>query len=211
MNDQLPNDQRQLEKATTRQPLSNGSGTTDINMLAARQAWLAMGKAAEAVGREGLNQDALLASLQSELLKATPAYSQQSTEPKPTEAAPEVDWSWAAVGIAAAVLIAATIVGAVSQRQAVMPDPGTIVQPMPPQPRTTNPEEVTQPEFAPERSIAEAESPATSSWTDLDEQIQTTYTALQELSQQRSGVDQSLTDFDTQLKQLSADLAGESL
>lgn len=208
MNDQLPTDQRQLEKATTRQPLSNGSGSTDLNLLAARQAWLAMGKAAEAAGREGLNQDALLASLQSELLKTLP-------EPQPAETAPQVDWSWAAVGIAAVVLIAATVVGALSQRQEAIPKAGTptIAQPvpLPPEAEPSNPEEVVTPEASPAQSLAGGESPAASSWTDLDERIQTTYTALQQLGQRPSGVDQSLTDFDTQLKQLSADIAGESL
>lgn len=206
MNDQLPHDQRQLEKATTRQPLSNGSGSTDLNMLAARQAWLAMGKAAEAAGRDGLDQNALLASLQNELLKTT-------SEPAPAETAPQVDWSWAAVGIAAAVLITATIVGAISQRnQPAIPNQETIAQPVPfpPEMEPSNPEEVT-PDMDPEPSLAGAESPATSSWTDLDDRIQTTYTALQQLGQRQSGVDQSLTDFDTQLKQLSADLADESL
>lgn len=197
MNDQLATDQRQLEKATQRQPLSNGSGTTDLNLLAARQAWLAMGKAAEAAGREGLDEQALLASLQSQLLKTQP-------EPKPAETAPQVDWSWAAVGLAAAVLIAATIFGAL-QRPEVIPNHivPTIAQPAPsPEP---------EPQSIVKAESVKTESTPDGSWTDLDDAIQTTYTALQQLSQQRSGVDQSLNDFDTQLKQLSADIAGESL
>ena len=202
MNDQLPIDQRQLEKATHRQLLSNGSGTTDLNLLAARQAWLAMGKSAEAAGREGLDEQALLASLQSQLLTT-------QSESKPAETAAQVDWSWAAVGLAAAVLIAATIVGALSQRPEVIPNPATpnIAQPAP-LPEPVNPEEVAP---QPEEALVKTESTPDGSWTDLDDAIQTTYTALQQLGQQRSGVDQSLNDFDTQLKQLSADIAGESL
>jgi hypothetical protein len=211
MNDQLPTDQRQLEKATQRQPLSS-SGATDLNVLAARQAWLAMGKAAEGAGRDGLNEQALLASLQSQLLKTQP-------EPKPAETPRQVDWSWAAVAIAATVLVAATIIGARSQRPDSSPNPGpsTIAQPAPspPEPVPNNPEDVPPPEVAPAGALVGLEpavsTPATSTWTDLDEAIESTYVALQKLGQQRSGVDQSLTDFDTQLKQLSADIAGESL
>lgn len=209
MNDQLPTDQRQLERATTRQPLSSGSGSTDLNMLAARQAWLAMGKAAEASGREGLNQDALLASLQNQLIKTQP-------EPKSAEAVSQVDWSWAAVGIAAAVLLAATVVGALSQRPEVTPNPAvpSIAQPAPPKSEFTNPEEF-KPE--PQQAIVEVESPSSSgagrasSWSDIDDEIKTVYINLQKIGTSTNAVDQSLTDFDSQLKQLSADIAGESL
>jgi hypothetical protein len=207
MNDQHSNDRRQLEKATQRQPLSSGSGLADVNLLASRQAWLALGEAVEAAGREGLNQDALLASLQNELLK-TPSESSSA------DAAPQVDWSWAVLGLVAVLLVAATIVGALSQRQEEVPGLHTIVQPEIVQPKTpvngdsVPPGETPQPELTPEQSLVET---GNSSWTDIDEDIQTTYAALQQLGQRPSDVDQSLTDFDTQLKRFSADIAEEPL
>ncbi len=114
MNDQLPTDQRQLELVTSRK--LSGSSVVDQGELATRESWLALGKAVESAGRKGLDEQALLVSLQNELLNSPPD-SQAADQPQ------HADWSWAAVGVAAAVLIAATIVGAVSQRSANIPVP----------------------------------------------------------------------------------------
>jgi hypothetical protein len=206
MNDHLPTDQRELEKATLRQLPLNGSGLHEVNAVAARKAWLAMGAAVEANGREGLNQQALLASLQAELVKKQPEDN--------GDHARQVDWSWAAVAIAASILLAATMIGVISQRTEKVPSiaPGPqLVQPSPPKapsrPNVVPPDSL---DPATNQSLVAATA-ATDSWNDLDEAINTTYTALQQMSRQQSDVDQSLTDFDTQLKQLSADIAGESL
>lgn len=219
MNDQLPTDQRQLENATSRKLHTNGNGNgSGAHDVAARRAWLSLGAAVEANGRDGLNEQALLASLQAELITSQPA----SEELDPAR---QVDWSWAAVIIAATVMLAATIVGVISQRQEKVPgaNPGQqLVQPGS-LPRVPGPQPVVPREVQPVRPSdvpVESVTPATekaivatepSSWNDLDEAIHTTYTALQKLSNPPSGVDRSLTDFDTQLKQLSADIAGESL
>lgn len=206
MNDHLPTDQRELEKTTLRQLPLNGSGLNEVNAIAARKAWLALGAAVEAKGREGLNQQALLASLQAELVKKQPVEN--------GDHARQVDWSWAAVVIAASILLAATIIGVISQRAEKIPSiaPGPqLVQPSPPKAPSRSdalPPESLDP---PTNQLLVAATPATNSWNDLDEAINTTYTALQQMSAQQSAVDQSLTDFDAQLKQLSADIAGESL
>jgi hypothetical protein len=191
MTDQHPLDERGLELATSQQlPASNG---IDPAIKAARKDWLALGAAAEQLGRTGFNEQELLAALQSELL-VTPVQPVEDTK------ANSFDWSWIAVGLAASVLIAATIMGALSQRQAPipgLPGPSQLAQPKQPAPA------------APQ--LVQSQEPEAASWNDLDEAINTTYTALQSLANERRGVDQSLTDFDTQLKQLSADIAGESL
>jgi|GEM_PF-4683095 len=199
MNDHLPTDQRELEHATSRKPRSSSSGANSLNELAARQAWLKLGAAVEASGQNGLDQQALLASLQAELIKQP----EQTTAPD----APQVDWSWAAVVIAASILIVATAIGVISQQRDPLPG-------VAPAPQVAQPAPQPQRQPAPEVSESPAivsTTPEANSWTDLDDAINTTYTALQELSTQQSGVDRSLTDFDTQLKQLSADIAGESL
>lgn len=203
MNDHLPTDQRELERTTSRQLPPNGSGLNEVNAIASRKAWLSLGAAVEAEGREGLNQQALLASLQAELVKKQPLENADSTR--------QVDWSWAAVVIAASILLAATVIGVISQRAEKIPSivPGPqFVQPVPPK-TPAQPNEL--PSESPGNQALVATTPETNSWNDLDEAINTTYTALQQMSVQQSGVDQSLTDFDTQLKQLSADIAGESL
>jgi hypothetical protein len=195
MNEHLP-DQRDLENATSKKPrsASSGSGVQDV---AARQAWMKLGAAVEASGASGLDQDALLASLQAELI-AQPE--------KPAEEANQVDWSWAAVVIAATVLIVATAIGVISQQTEKIPSIGPapqIAQPTPPRGSVESPEN---------QAIVSTETKTEpNSWTDLDDAINTTYTALQQMSSQQSGFDRSLTDFDSQLKQLSADIAGESL
>jgi hypothetical protein len=201
MNDYLPTDQRELEKTTSRQLPLNGSGLHEVNAIAARKAWLQLGAAVEAKGRDGLNQQALLASLRAELVNKQPLE-------EASENGRQVDWSWAAVVIAASILLAATIIGVISQRSEKIPS-------FVPGPQLAQPKVPTQPNKVPAespatRAVVEA-TPATNSWNDLDEAINTTYTALQQMSVQQSGVDQSLTDFDSQLKQLSADIAGESL
>jgi hypothetical protein len=206
MNDHLPTDQRELEKTTLRQLPLNGSGLNEVNAIAARQAWLALGAAVEAKGREGFNSQALLASLQAELVKKQPVEN--------GDHARQVDWSWAAVAIAASLLLAATIIGVISQRTEKIPSivPGPqLVQPSPPIVPSRPSDLPPEPLDPPTNPSLVAASPATNSWNDLDEAINTTYTALQQMSVQQSGVDQSLTDFDTQLKQLSADIADESL
>jgi len=203
MTDQHPLDQRGLEFATSQQlPASNG---IDPVLKAARNDWLAIGSAAEQLGRSGLNEQELLASLQSELL-VTPAQPVQAAKAK------SFDWSWIPVGLAASALIGATIMGALSQRQAPLPGlpaPSQLAkpdnQPAPsPQQLEPAPQIVQSP-------VPESTNTTTDSWNDLDEAINTTYTALQSLANERRSVDQSLTDFDTQLKQLSAEIAGESL
>ena len=193
MNDQLPTDQRQLEQATSR--FGSCNGIHDANVLASRQAWLSVGAAAEAAGREGLDEQALLASLQGELLKSPAVKADNDSQ--------QVDWSWAAVIVAACVLLAATVVGTSIQRPAAVPGAGSNEQLVKPLPSPTP--------ASPPRETIVSDSPSSSSWTDLDEAIYTTHTSLHQLSQQRNNVDQSLTDFDAQLKQLSADLAAESL
>jgi chaperonin cofactor prefoldin len=50
-----------------------------------------------------------------------------------------------------------------------------------------------------------------SSWDDLDSRIESTYTAIQALETQPRGMDQSLTEFENQLRQLSEEVAAESL
>jgi hypothetical protein len=212
MNDQLPTDQRQLENVTSRKLLTNGNGNgSGSHDVAARRGWLALGAAVEASGRDGLNEQALLASLQAELIKSQPTSEQVDTSK-------QVDWSWAAVIVAATVLLAATIVGVLSQRQEKIPGAKPGQQLVQPSPQPVVPREV-QP-VGPNDLAVESVAPRTdnaivasesSSWNDLDEAINTTYTALQKLTNPQSGVDQSLTDFDTQLKQLSADIADESL
>lgn len=203
MNDYLPSDQRELEKTTSRQLPLNGSGLHEVNAIAARKAWLALGAAVEAKGRDGLNQQALLSSLQAELVKKPQAEASDNGR--------QVDWSWAAVVIAASILLAATIIGVISQRSekipSIVPGPQFVQPALPKTPVQPN-------QVPPESPSAEAlvdTSTEADSWNDLDEAINTTYTALQQMSVQQSGVDQSLTDFDTQLKQLSADIADESL
>ncbi len=199
MNDHLSTDQHQLEQATSR-PMPGGDslpGNMDAATAAARQVWLAAGAAAEVAGRDGLNEQALLATLQGQLLKSQPA--RTASEP-----APQLDWSWAAVAVAATVLVTATIIGALSQRPDRIPGapgPTQLVQPQP---------QVVQP-VVPAVEEGLVSSAGTSSWNDLDEAIHSTYAALQQLSLQRNEVDQSLTDLDSQLKQFSADMAGESL
>jgi hypothetical protein len=203
MNDHLPTDQRELEKTTSRQLPPNGSGLNEVNAIASRKAWLALGAAVEAKGREGLNQQTLLASLQAELVNKQPL--------EKADDGRQVDWSWAAVAIAASILLAATVIGVISQRSEKIPSivPGPqLVQPSLPK-APAQPNEL--PTESPSTQPLVAATTETDSWNDLDEAINTTYTALQEMSVQQSGVDQSLTDFDTQLKQLSADIAGESL
>ncbi|QDU26137.1 hypothetical protein ETAA8_12110 [Anatilimnocola aggregata] len=207
MNDHLSTDQRRLELATTRQLPSIAS--LDAKLTSERQAWLAVGAAFEEVGRTGLDEQALLAKLQGELIKAP--------TPPVDLPAEQMDWSWGAVTVAAVVLIAATVIGAISQRSAKNPVEQTVQQPKSGQPiqlhrersRPDSPQVVRQQPAAIDSPVV-AET-GTSSWDDLDAEIQTTYTALQELSSQSPGVDQSLTDFDAQLKRLSADIAGESL
>lgn len=200
MNDHLPTDQRQLEQATSLH--SNGTANgLDANTVAARQAWLAAGVAAEAAGREGLNEQALLASLQAEWLTTRPAEPHQDSPP-------HFDWSWAAVGVAGAVLLMAVVIGALSQRRDAVPGIGPAPQVVQPSPPVRAPVEPTVPES--EKALVKS-TPTASLWDDLDETIQETYTALQQLSDDQNGVDQALTDFDAQLKQLSAEIAGESL
>lgn len=222
MNDQLPTDQRQLENATSRKLPTNGNGNghgSGSHDAASRRAWLSLGAAVEANGRDGLNEQALLASLQAELIKGQPT----SEETGPSK---QADWSWVAVVVAATVLLGATIFGLINQRPEKIPgaNPGQqpgqqIAQPAPQK------QPVAPREFSPVRSSdapvesvtppvenAIVQAPAeTSSWDDLDEQINSTYTALQKLTNQQSGVDRTLSDFDTQLKQLKADITGESL
>ncbi len=203
MNDHLPADQRELEKTTSRHLPANGSGLHEVNAIAARKAWLALGAAVEAEGRNGLNQQALLASLQAELISKQPA--------EDTAGSQQVDWSWAAVVIAASILLAATVIGVISQRAEKIPSmvPGPqLVQPTLPK-APVSPNQL--PAQSPTDQALVTTTPDANSWNDLDEAINTTYTALQQMSEQQSGVDQSLTDFDMQLKQLSADIAGESL
>lgn len=202
MNDHLP-DQKELENATSKKPRSANSGS-GVHDLAARQAWMKLGAAVESSGRSGLDQDALLASLQAELI----AQPQQPAAEKD-----QVDWSWAAVVIAASVLIVATAIGVISQQTEKIPSSGPAPQIAQPADKNDSPAPVESPNRAPEnRAIVATETNTeTNSWTDLDDAINTTYTALQQMTSQQSGVDRSLTDFDSQLKQLSADIAGESL
>ncbi|WP_254512429.1 hypothetical protein [Anatilimnocola floriformis] len=197
MNEHLP-DQRELEGATSKKPRSStGSSMHDV---ATRQAWLKLGAAVEANGRDGLDQDALLASLQAELI----------TQPAtPVEEKPQVDWSWAAVVIAATVLIVATAIGVISQQAEKIPNVAPAPQIAQPSPQPARIEQPAAPAVV--VSPPETSSPDINPWTDLDEAINTTYTAIQQMSSQPSSFDRSLTDFDSQLKQLSADIAGESL
>jgi len=213
MNDHLSTDQRKLELATMRK--LSGTNTLDVATIAQRKAWLAIGAAADNLGREGLDQNALLAKLQGELIPAPPT--------APVIAQGQIDWSWGTVMLAAVVLIAATILGALSQQPEKFPlgpAPQQVVQPRPAQANPMGANPATSAEMAEnanESTKTQNEAAAvvatqeTSSWNDLDAAIQTTYTALQELSNPPTGVDRSLTDFETQLKQLSANLAGESL
>lgn len=214
MNDQLPTDQRELELTTSRKISASGNGSSlhDAKAIAARNAWLSLGAAVEANGRDGLDQDALLATLQAELLK-------EQAAPAASDVAGQVDWSWAAVVVAASVLIAATVIGVISQRSDKVPgaDPGEqLVQPslpnkLPPSKPVPSAEPQDLPSVEAQSNPALAGTPATSSWNDLDDAINSTYTVLQQMTVHPSGVDQSLTDFDSQLKQLSADISGESL
>jgi hypothetical protein len=197
MTDQHPLDERGLELATSQQlPASNG---IDPVIKAARKDWLAIGAAAEKLGRTGLNEQDLLASLQSELLVTPPPVEEPKTN--------SFDWSWIAVGLAASVLIAATIIGAMSQRQEPIPGlaiPSQLAKPDLPAPDAPQLVQSTEPE-------AKSSVGTTTTDSDLDEAINTMYTALQSLANEQRGVDRTLTDFDTQLKQLSAEIAGESL
>lgn len=214
MNDQLPTDQRELELTTSRKISTSGNGSSlyDAKAIAARNAWLSLGAAVEANGRDGLDQDGLLATLQAELLK-------EQAAPAASDVAGQVDWSWAAVVVAASVLIAATVIGVISQRSDKVPgaDPGEqLVQPslpnkLPPSKPVPSAGPQDFPSVEAQSNPALAGTPATSSWNDLDEAINSTYTVLQQMTVQPSGVDQSLTEFDSQLKQLSADISGESL
>ncbi|WP_425617960.1 hypothetical protein NA78x_001650 [Anatilimnocola sp. NA78] len=204
MNDHLSTDQRKLELATMRK--LSGTTTLDATTIAQRKTWLAVGAAAEDAGREGLDQAALLAKLQSELIPAPPATTSATQG--------TIDWSWGTVILAAVVLIAATVIGAISQQPEKFPigPAPQIAQPQSPKPVPVQVAQETEaPAPANDITPAIAVTSAGSSWNDLDEAIQSTYTALQQLSNQPTGVDRSLTDFDSQLKQLSADLAGESL
>ena len=198
MNEHLP-DQRELENATSKKPRSNNNGSS-LHDAVARQGWLKLGAAVEASGRNGLDQNALLASLQAELIKQPE---------RPVEETNQVDWSWAAVVIAASVLIVATAIGVISQQVEKIPGGPTpqVAQPAPSAPVESP---VQSPIEVPNEALV-ATAPEANSWTDLDDEINSLYQGLQQISAQSSGVDRSLTDFDSQLKQLSADIAGESL
>jgi hypothetical protein len=203
MTEQHPPDERELEHSTSQQlPANNGVSPT---AKASRKDWLALGAAAEQLGRDGLDQQALLAALQNDLIRVPAAETAA-----PAEQA--FDWSWIAVGLAATVLLGATIVGVRSQRSLPLPAGQQFAQPQVPKnnralKQVPSPQQIVE-SPAPGRLN---QNPSTSSWDDLDEAISTTYTALQQLANERRGVDRSLTDFDSQLKQLSEDFSGESL
>lgn len=199
MTEQHPPDEHELELSTAQQlPASNGISPA---AKAARQDWLALGAAAEKIGREDLNEMVLLASLRNELIK-TPAAISEAVDRQ------SFDWSWLAVAVAASVLMGATVLGVLSQRGQPIPADQQLAQPQSPRKKLMvepSPAQIAE-QSAPASGVKEA-----SSWDDVDEDISTTYTALQEMANQQRGVDRSLTDFDSQLKQLSADIAGESL
>lgn len=206
MTEQHSPDERELEQSTTHQLAANNGASQTAK--AARQDWLALGAAAEELGRDGLNEMALLASLQSELIK-TPVGKAETIELQ------SFDWSWIAVAVAASVLIGATIVGVMSQRGQPIPAHQQLAQPQPQPPQRPIEPSPIQPSPIQIAETPDAGMPSsvntTSSWDDVDDAISTTYTALQELANQQRGVDRSLTDFDSQLKQLSAEISGESL
>lgn len=211
MNDHLSTDQRQLELATSRKLPE--SVVLDPTTVAQRKAWLATGFAAEAAGRDGLNQEALLASLRNELIP--------SVQPVQTPAQTPFDWSWGAVGLAAVLLIGATVIGSLSYRlpetmprEAKLPDSRASQLA-----RGNNPGNF-QRGSRDGRGNADSvaltpQSPSfisrANSWDDIEGHIQSTYTAIQALDVQPRGVDYSLTEFENQLKQFSADLAADSL
>jgi hypothetical protein len=208
MNDHLSTDQRQLELATLRK--ISDSVVLDAATIAQRKAWLAAGAAAEAAGREGLDQNALLASLQSELIPAA--------KPVREPAESTFDWSWGAVGMAAVLLIGATVIGSLSYRWPERMPPERKLQlverdrsaprEMRREPRTLR---SNSPANSPPGSPAVAADAGESSWDDLDSRIESTYTAIQALETKPRGVDATLTEFENQIRQLSEEVAAESL
>jgi hypothetical protein len=209
MNDHLSTDQRQLELATLRK--ISDSVVLDAATIAQRKAWLAAGAAAEAAGREGLDQNALLASLQSELIPAA--------KPVRELAESTFDWSWGAVGMAAVLLIGATVIGSLSYRWPERMPPERKLQLV--ERDRTAPREMRR---AGEPRTLRSETPSSnlpgsavaadageSSWDDLDSRIESTYTAIQALETKPRGVDATLTEFENQIRQLSEEVAAESL
>jgi hypothetical protein len=204
MNDHLSTDQRRLELATLRK--ISDSVVLDAATIAQRKAWLAAGAAVEAAGREGLDQSALLASLQNELIPAAkPAR-------EPVEST--FDWSWGAVGMAAVLLIGATVIGSLSYRWPERMPPERKLQLVERSPQTPRVQRrAGEPRTLRSNSpgSAVAADAGESSWDDLDSRIESTYTAIQALETQPRGMDQSLTEFENQLRQLSEEVAAESL
>jgi hypothetical protein len=195
MNEHEELDRDELERATSRS-LADGA-PRDSRSAALRDGWLALGRAVES-GNAGFREDVLL-----ERLSARCA-SQPSPQPALVEPAAKSTslplWPLllgAALALAMMVAVVRTL-NLGSTGGTVVPPP-LVVQEHPSVPAPIAPES--------------AEAPAAiAAWTDpLDDEIEQALTQLRSAASRSGGVDDSLTALQTQLQQLSADLAGGSL